>query len=336
MKIMIVGEAYGEKEEETGQPFVGPSGGLLRGTLSRVGIPIQECLITNTFNERPPANNVEHFFTKDQSQADLTWPQFRRSPKMWVAKRHAHHLESLWYLIDAKRPNVIIALGATALWALTGLGSIEKYRGSPIKTFRGGFKVFPTYHPAAVLRRWSIKPIFQFDLEKAGRNATFPEIRRPSRMILYDPSLGEIRQFIRDYIEPADVVSVDVETEKGQITEVGFAPSIDRAMVIPFYDSRAKSGNYWPSAEYEYEAWELVRHVLRTKRVIGQNFQYDMQYFWKTMGIPILHFAGDTMLLHHSLQPELQKGLGFLGSIYTEEPAWKTMRADAQTLKKED
>jgi hypothetical protein len=43
------------------------------------------------------------------------------------------------------------------------------------------------------------------------------------------------------------------------------------------------------------------------------------------------------MLLHHALQPEVQKGLGFLGSIYTEEPAWKIMRPRGKgTIKRED
>jgi hypothetical protein len=42
------------------------------------------------------------------------------------------------------------------------------------------------------------------------------------------------------------------------------------------------------------------------------------------------------MLLHHSMQPELEKGLGFLGSVYTDEPSWKFMRTDHSTLKQAD
>ena len=38
------------------------------------------------------------------------------------------------------------------------------------------------------------------------------------------------------------------------------------------------------------------------------------------------------MLAHHSLYSELQKGLGFLGSIYTNYPSWKSMR----TFKREE
>ena len=58
---------------------------------------------------------------------------------------------------------------------------------------------------------------------------------------------------------------------------------------------------------------------------LGQNYLYDLQYILP-MGISPTRVARDTMLLHHAWFPELQKGLGFLGSIYTSEPAWKLMR----------
>jgi hypothetical protein len=46
--------------------------------------------------------------------------------------------------------------------------------------------------------------------------------------------------------------------------------------------------------------------------------------------------TADTMLLHHSMYPELPKSLGFLGSIYTNEAAWKLMRRDAEELKRDE
>ena len=41
------------------------------------------------------------------------------------------------------------------------------------------------------------------------------------------------------------------------------------------------------------------------------------------------------MLAHHALQPESAKGLGFMGSIYTDEGAWKQERK-VSTIKKDD
>ena len=53
------------------------------------------------------------------------------------------------------------------------------------------------------------------------------------------------------------------------------------------------------------------------------------------MGIACRGAAEDTMLLHHALQPEMEKGLAFLGSVYTDEATWKFM-SKVDTLKKED
>ena len=47
------------------------------------------------------------------------------------------------------------------------------------------------------------------------------------------------------------------------------------------------------------------------------------------------NYADDTMLMHHALQPESNKGLGFLGSVYTNHSSWKTMRTKVLTLNKD-
>ena len=41
------------------------------------------------------------------------------------------------------------------------------------------------------------------------------------------------------------------------------------------------------------------------------------------------------MLKHHAINPELEKGLGFLGSVYSYEPAWKLMRKNDSTKRGE-
>jgi hypothetical protein len=47
-------------------------------------------------------------------------------------------------------------------------------------------------------------------------------------------------------------------------------------------------------------------------------------------------FEDDTMLLHHALYPEMQKDLGFLGSIYTNEASWKINHKKKDTVKEQD
>jgi len=122
------------------------------------------------------------------------------------------------------------------------------------------------------------------------------------------------------------IMAIDIETKGKQITMISFAVSPDLALVIPFYDESLPSGNYWPTVEEEVEAWMLVKELLELPiPKLFQNGMYDLQYLFR-FGFRPVNVLHDTMLLHHSILPEMQKGLGFLGSIYTNEASWKLLR----------
>jgi DNA polymerase I-like protein with 3'-5' exonuclease and polymerase domains len=133
------------------------------------------------------------------------------------------------------------------------------------------------------------------------------------------------------------MLSVDIETGNRQIKCIGFATSRSHAIVIPFVDLAHASGSYWPTPEAECQAWGIVRAALESPiPKLFQNGVYDLQYIVR-MGIRPKGEIHDTMLLHHSLFSELRKGLGFLGSIYTDEASWKLMnRPKADTEKREE
>jgi len=329
--IMVLGEFWGEAEERTGRPFEGPAGSVLFSLLKQVGIDRKDCYFTNVFNARPQNNRIESFCgPKATSIEGFARPII---PGKYVQTEHSHHIDRLFEELDRVRPNVVIALGNTALWALTKKTGIKKYRGSPTISHCQRYKIIPTWGPASVLRQWELRPIVMADFAKARRQCEFPELRRPVRYLYLEPDLKDIQDFYEKFLLDAPFVSLDIETAAGTITEVGVGTST-HAMVIPFYDRAAEDGNYWPTAAKERKAWDLVRMICKECPTIGQNFSYDMQYLWRTVGIPCPKFLGDTMLMHHSLQPEMEKGLGFLASIYTDEPAWKFMRAEHGHLKK--
>jgi DNA polymerase I-like protein with 3'-5' exonuclease and polymerase domains len=68
---------------------------------------------------------------------------------------------------------------------------------------------------------------------------------------------------------------------------------------------------------------------------VFQNGMFDINYLTRA-GIYVRNCAHDTMLLHHVLYPELPKGLGFLGSIYSNESAWKLLRKHGEELKRDE
>jgi uracil-DNA glycosylase len=336
--IMILGEAWGAEEAQIGLPFVGSSGRLLNDLLSEAEIERSSCYVTNVFNLQPqPTNDIKNLCT-DRKNSSVPMPELFKGA--YLQDQYWPEVLRLRSEIENIRPNLIIALGNTAMWALTGVNGIRSLRGTvTASTYPGGFKILPTYHPAAVLRDWSLRPVVVADLMKAKRQSLFPEIRRPKRELWLEPSLNHIELFYLSYVQKCTKLSWDIETAGAdQITCVGFAPSPERAIVIPFVDNRSPSGSYWPDTRTEVLAWKAVAkylaHPASTK--VTQNGLYDMHWLWAKIGIrPYGPDFEDTMLMHHAMNPELEKGLGFLGSVYTDEPAWKTMRGKGMfTIKK--
>jgi hypothetical protein len=183
-----------------------------------------------------------------------------------------------------------------------------------------------TIHPAAVLRVWSNRSLVVGDLIKA-KQFLDGELDAPtadSYDLCLDPCLEDFPRF-RKAILAAEGLGVDIETAKGQITMVGFSTSPTTGFCIPFWDSD-RNLSYWSTAEEEVQAWEFVIWALATPiPKVFQNGLYDIQWLAKVARI----FRGlddDTLLLHHSLQPEMKKDLGTLGANYLNRPAWKMLR----------
>ena len=84
------------------------------------------------------------------------------------------------------------------------------------------------------------------------------------------------------------------------------------------------------------KCWNLVRSILGDRKIpkLFQNGSYDVSFLLRAYGIKTLNCAEDTMLLSHALQPEGLKGLGYLGSIFSDEGAWKHMRTKDETIKR--
>jgi uracil-DNA glycosylase len=342
--IMLVGEAWGEAEAEARQPFIGKSGWLIKQLLSQVGIEYRDCAVTTVFNLRPPGSNDVINLCGAKPEGIKGMPALVKGK--FARAEYTPELARLYGEINDENPNLIIALGATAAWALLGTSGIRAIRGAPIGTTSPAsaatgvslsrtFKVLPTYHPAAVLREWSLRPIVLADLDKARRQSQDPSIVRPSREIWVEPTLEDLQAYEQEYILPARRLSIDIETKGDQITCIGFAPSISSAIVIPFWSKAQKDGNYWRTAAEEMRAWAYVKRWCKMKPSVFQNGLYDIHRLWRTYGIACTLADADTMLCHHALQPEMEKGLGFMGTVYTEEASWKFM-SRMETLKKED
>lgn len=342
-RICIVAEAPGEDESRSLQPLTGPSGKELRRMLAQLGVSLDECFKTNVFSQQPWGNDLARFGV-DKAHASphaIALGPLTLNPITYIADEHLPHLDRLKRELVACAPNVIIALGNTAAWALLNQQGIARLRGSVhVTRFTDTpVKVIPTFHPAAVLRQWDQRTIALSDLEKARVESHFPEVRYDDAELWLAPSLDDLEEFGRLYMEQSTVASCDIETRRGQITCIGFAPSSDRAIVVPFWNDGVDC-NYWRTAEDEHRAWRWVQRWVESPTLtkVFQNGLYDLQYLSGPYGMSPRACTEDTMLAHHSLWSEQQKGLGFLGSVYCSVPSWKHLRTYKleETLKKDD
>ena len=143
-RLMFVGEGPGADEDAQGLPFVGRAGQLLNNMITAMGLKREEVYIANVVKCRPPGNRVP------EPEEIATCSPF------------------LFHQIDVIRPQVLVALGATAATCLLGQRQpLAGLRGR-VHAFRGT-QLIVTYHPAYLLRDPRQKKEAWADLQIAMR-----------------------------------------------------------------------------------------------------------------------------------------------------------------------
>ena len=131
-KVMIIGEAPGREEDESGRPFVGATGRFLNEVLSGSGIDRDDFFITNTVKCRPPKNRTPRKLEIETCTSNYLFEQ-----------------------IELVNPRLIMLLGAVASKTVLGVKSINEARGKVIE--REGRKFIVGYHPAVRFYRDDLK-----------------------------------------------------------------------------------------------------------------------------------------------------------------------------------
>lgn len=324
--LALCGEAWGAEEEEASRkagfprPFVGNAGKLLNTVLAAAGVDRTRCLVTNVFNLRPPENKLKEILVPKKEAAE-GWPAVQRGG--YLSPDLETHVLRLYREVLEAKPRVIVPLGATAVWAFSGATNIMQRRGH-ISHWRG-IPVIPTFHPAAVLRRYQwfvpvladIKKAFrymngQLELEKIDGNPT--------------PTLTQIDAFIKK-LPPGRPVVVDIETAPKfrSITSVGFG-NAKYGMCVPFADPSKPGNNYWKTVNEELHAWELLKGMLEDPalpKIVHHGIAYDLPWLVNTMGIRVSGQIYDTRILHAAKWTEMAHDLGQVAASWCLFPPWK-------------
>ena len=313
-RIMLVGEFPNEQDERAGIAFAGSAGQELNRMLHEAKIMRSECYTTHVVKIRPPDNQVTYFIATKKK--DISSVHLLLRDKYCTKALHEGYAELLAE-IELVQPNLIIAFGNLAMWALTGNWGILKWRGSQLS--HEGIKVIPTLPPAAITRQWELRGLVVNDLRRAKKHMTSREYAKPQWNFRVRPSFGAVTDILTQLLADADKdtlwLDFDIETRGGHIDCIGFSWSATDALCIPLMTSSNREG-YWSVGEEAlivYELYKLLTH--KNVCIRWQNGLYDAQYVYRHWHF-IPRGAQDTMISQHSLFAALPKGLSFLASMY--------------------
>jgi len=347
-RIALVGEAPGEQEEKAGVPFVGPSGDEVMRALGAAQLRRRDVHITNVLLCRPPKNELDNLLAKISAENRERQKRNKELKAKWeLGKRANPWLEEPAYEslipspITCCRPRLekelapfrdIIALGGTAAKSVMNTQqNIMSIRGGFVELDEGGGlparRVMPTVHPSFVLRSPRFMHVFRNDIFKAAQRFRGAATWKPPT-IIYHPSPDQLEAFLNTPGVPYwtyDLETDGIEPLTAKIRCVGIGTS-DVVVIVGLL---GKDGF---TRFYTYEDQQKVIDIMKrffvdpSKLKVGHNSgSYDTNCLnaqWGIWPTPAL----DTILLHRLVESELPHGLGFVGSMYTDAPSWKTDR----------
>ncbi|WP_246160535.1 UdgX family uracil-DNA binding protein [Aureimonas fodinaquatilis] len=133
--LMMVGEQPGDREDLEGRPFVGPAGQILRAAAREAGVDPEQTWLTNA---------VKHFKFTPRGKLRL-----HQSPN----RQEIQHCR--WWLgleLAFIQPRMVLALGASAAYALTGNSAPMAGRRGQVESTMHGGSVLISWHPSYILR----------------------------------------------------------------------------------------------------------------------------------------------------------------------------------------
>jgi uracil-DNA glycosylase family 4 len=310
--IMVVGEAPGQREDESHQAFVGAAGKLLNQVLKEVGLRRKDLYITNAAKCRPQGNR-----TPDRDEV-------RTCVDAYLMKE-----------IKMVSPKYILLLGNVALQGVAGRSGIGKHRGATFKVrgtkskTKGQMElgevdemptVYATYHPAAILRNPGLRDALVSDLDRFARMTRGEETspQTTTKLVLKPAHL----KWLRTHLMKATHISYDVETHCLKEDATNFEDWHDDESVIASIAFTTEAGtSYCVPLWHQATPWnpQTVLDYLKPAmerpdaKYIAHNGKFDCRWLM-SKGIKVPQ-TFDTMLAAHMLDENRSKGLKPLSQV---------------------
>lgn len=291
-RVMVIGEAPGRREDDINKPFSGDCGRELDNLFLRAGFPREQIYITNVVHCRPPDNRKPK--AKEISVC-----------KQWLSKE-----------ILEVEPKFVLILGATALKAfpfLEGKGKVTELRGRLIEENGRHFMI--TFHPGAILRDDSKRPMFESDVNKFLTVVKGGKVPNEKKLNLTIATLGNIQDLFRE-ISQNQVISLDIETTglspflgDEKVTMVGLGLK-DRQWIVPLNHQRS----CFRTETNQRVILKTLEQALMGKQVIAHNGKFDSLWLLVKYGVDI-KINHDTMMQHSLIDENARHGLKNLAMV---------------------
>jgi uracil-DNA glycosylase family 4 len=283
-KILILGEAPGEKEDEKGKPFVGKTGKYLRSMLKEIGINMQrDCWATNSLICRPPHNRTP-------SKDEIEWCR----PNLTNALKEFN-------------PIAVVAVGRAAIESIfqniwtEGIGPIGRWVGWKIPCRELNTWILPIWHPSYIQRELSAatggtaieeiytRHIAQIKTVKDRPYDSVPDLEKEIELILNPNAAAKI---IKEFTDRGWPSAFDYETNMLKPD----ATSSDIVAASICFGGRK-------TIAFPFQGEKLIKqfkHFLQSPcPKIGHNLKFEDRWSFKLLNVQVNNWIHDTMVSAH-------------------------------------
>lgn len=281
--------------------------------LNANGVDTRSVRLAYAYGKNVPERLMSNLLcTKVKEVADCPI-QFSR--KVGIPAYLTSDLEVVRHDILSHPRDLVLCFGMLAAQTLTGcahsIDSQHKWRGSMLDA-TGTKRAMVTLSPADWLVDYSSRFLVQHDVRRAISGLGEPWVRKQYDFSVADPTFESVCDLLAP-AESASVISVDIETANDLITSIAIAWNETDAVCIPFVYG---DDEWYFSSDEEAAVVHYLSGLLMRIPNIGQNYNYDRQYFATRWGIapPCWHdtLGGQHVLLNSSIR----KDLATLASIH--------------------
>lgn len=298
-KILIVGEAPGETEDERNKQFIGKAGQRLEREFRAVGIDMRkDCWLTNSIICWPGSGNP----TPNPKQIEWCRP-------------------NLFNTLEELQPEIILCFGMTAVRSLLGriwrkdVGKIGRWVGYQIPNQKPNAWICPMYHPSYLERMND--PVMDLHFHRHLKKAVslegrpwekLPEYEKQVQVLINpEEAAHKLKRFIA---KRPTLIAFDYETNM-------LKPDSQEASIYTCAVSDSETTLAYP---WHGEAVQLTKQLLMDKTIgkVASNLKFEERWTQKEFGTGVKGWAWDTMQSAHILDNRKANitGLKFQAYIY--------------------